>query len=142
MRIFLDSNIFLRYFVPEQTSMYDECESILRGIENGIHQPYTSAIVVLECSYVLGKLYKFSFKLVADAIGRMLSLRNLTIIEITDTRKAFAIHQATLMKLSDCLIATQVPKGVTLVTYDRDFIKLPGVTVKTPRDIVSMSEKS
>lgn len=135
MRIFLDSNIFLRYFVPEQTSMYEECESILRGIEDGIHQPYTSAIVVLECSYVLGKLYKFSSKLVVDAVQRMLSLRNLTIIEITDTRKAFAVHQATRMKLSDCLIATQVPKGVALVTYDRDFAKLPGLTVRTPKEI-------
>ena len=136
MRVFLDSNVFLRYFVPEQKSMYDECEAVLRGIEDGTHQPYISAIVVLECSYVLGKLYKFSSKLVTEAIQTMLSLRNVTIVEITDMRKAFAAYQATRMKLSDCLIATQVPEGVTLVTYDRDFTKLSGLAVHTPKDII------
>ncbi len=136
MRVFLDSNVFLRYFVPEQKSMYDECEGVLRGIENGAYQPYISAIVALECSYVLGKVYKFSSKLVVEAIQTMLSLRNLTVVEITDTRKACTIHQTTRVKLSDCLIATQVPAGVTLVTYDREFAKIPGLTVRTPKEIV------
>lgn len=136
MRIFLDSNIFLRYFTPEHEVTYKECADVLKEIENGTHQPYISAIVVLECSYVLGKLYKFSVKEVADAINNMLSMRNLTVMDITDTRKAFNLHRSTRIKLGDCLIATQVPKGVVLVTYDRDFIKLPGLTVRTPKEIL------
>ncbi len=136
MRLFLDSNIFLRYFVPEQAGMYEECEALFKGVQDGVHQPYISPIVILECSYVLTKVYSFPLKRVAGAIRTMLSLRNLTVIELTDTRKSFTVHQATRTKLSDCLIATQVPQGVTLVTYDRDFAKLP-VKAKTPKEVLA-----
>lgn len=139
MKIFLDSNIFLRYFTPEDKNSYEECSKIFHAIEIGTHQPYTSAIVTLECSYVLKKLYTFSRNQVAGAIGTLLSMRNLTIVETTDTIRAFDLHQNTGIKFSDCLIATQVPKGVTLVTYDHDFAKLHGLIVQTPKEVLRLS---
>lgn len=136
MKIFLDSNIFLRFFTPEDAKTYQECGRLIKEIEVGSHQPYVSAIVVLECGYVLQKLYKFSSKQVEQAIETVLSMRNLTVIETTNTKRAFAFHKKTHVKLSDCLIARQVPAGVTLVTYDREFSKLPGLTVRTPKEII------
>jgi len=39
------------------------------------------------------------------------------------------------VKYGDCLIATQIPKGVTLVSYDKDFDKL-GVGRKEPAELL------
>lgn len=136
MKIFLDSNIFLRFFTPEDANMYQECGSLIKEIESAMHQPYVSAIVILECGYVLKKLYKFSPKRVEEAIETILSMRNLTVIESTDTKRAFALHRKTHVKFSDCLITTQVPVRATLVTYDRDFAKLPGLIAHTPKEVI------
>lgn len=73
---------------------------------------------------------------------KIIAMRNMIVVDSSDSRRALAIWKKTRVKFTDCLIATQVPKGVALVTYDRDFAKLPGIIAKTPKDIVTASEKS
>lgn len=135
MKIFLDSNIFLRFFVPDNEKEYTQCDALLRMVDQGSVRPYTSPIVLLECDFVMSRHYKFPKARVLDAIGRIGSMRNITIVNRIDTQRALKLWQQTGVKLADCLIATQVGKGITLVTYDREFRKLPGLTIKEPSEI-------
>ena len=58
MKLFLDSNIFLRLLVPENQKFTSECQKIFKMVKDGTIIPYTSDIVIVEVSYVLNKLYK------------------------------------------------------------------------------------
>ena len=132
MAIFLDSNILLRYLVADHHEPFEDCRALIVNIQKGTIQPYMSSIVLLEVAFVLSSVYKVPRSEIIKDIMAILELRGLVVVEITHFREAFKLHQKMKIKLADCLIATQVPKGVILVTYDRDFTKLPGIMVKTP----------
>lgn len=136
-KVFIDANIWLRYLVADQEEQFIQCRNLINTIQEGTIHAYTSSLVFLEVSYVLFSVYKISQKEIDKDITALLNLRGLVIVDMTQFRHAFSLHQKTGIKLADCLIATQVPAGVTLVTYDRDFSKLSGVTVRTPRQILA-----
>lgn len=135
-KVFLETSLFIRYLTHDDEEKYRECTLFLARIESGELTPYLSNIVILEIIFVLTRVYKFSKQRVFDAIGKILKIRNLTLIEKTDTRIAMRLFDDFNIKYTDCLIATQIPKGIVLVTYDADFRKIPSLSVKTAGEIV------
>jgi predicted nucleic-acid-binding protein len=134
---FLDPNIVLRFLIDEHTIQHRECVRCFVAITDGLIRPYTSNIVIAEIHYVLIKLYKQPKASVVESIETLLKVRNISIIEKSDTPQAIAWYKVLNLKFGDCLIATQVPKGVTLLTYDRDFEKIPSLVAKTPGEFLS-----
>jgi predicted nucleic acid-binding protein len=137
VKIFLDANIFLRFLVPENPSSHKECESIFNLISQSKLIPYTSPIVLLEVVYTLQRTYKRPKTAILSWLADTIKLRNLTIIDKTITIKALQYYQKYNIKLGDCYIATQIPPGCTLCTYDTDFSKLPFLKVATPDMILT-----
>ncbi|MBI2620846.1 PIN domain-containing protein [candidate division WWE3 bacterium] len=135
-KLFLDTNIFLRFIVLEDQKSHNETKAIFLLFRAGRLKPYTSNIVISELIYVLVKIYKQRKSKVIKKIAIILKIRNLTLIEKTDTKEALELYKGLNIKLGDCMIATQIPKGVVLCTYDGDFKKIPNLTVKTPGEIV------
>lgn len=136
MKLFLDTNIFIRFFVPEDQETHIQVRSLMEAFGQSRFRPYTSSFVLLECSFVLNRIYKFPDIRVQDCLEKIIFMRNMTIVDISNSKKALVMWKKTRVKFTDCIIATQVPAGVTLVTYDRDFAKLPGLTVRTPKEII------
>lgn len=134
-KIFVDTNVFLRYFVPEDEHSFEQSRKLFETIEKGAIIPYISSVVVQEIIYVLLRSYKFSYKEVCLKLPLIFDLRNLVVLEKTDTKKAINLYLKLNIKFGDCLIATQIPKGVILCTYDEDFKKIPGLIIKTPSKI-------
>jgi predicted nucleic acid-binding protein len=134
MKIFLDTNIWVRYLIDD-SKQTEDCDMLIRYIERGFLQPYTSNIVFLECVYVLEKLYGVSSSSLKEILDAMLETRSLTIYEKTDTQQALLWHKNLSVKYADCLIATQIPQDVTLVSYDRDFDQFPTLHRQEPPDI-------
>lgn len=137
-KIFLDSNIWLRFFAHDNTQ-FDSVQKLITAIENGQHLPYTSAIVLLEVAYVLKTAYKQPKGKVDEYLKAILLIRNMTVIDKTNTKKALEILEKTGIKFSDCLIASQIPNGAVLVTFDREFSKIKGFSTKTPAEITPKS---
>jgi predicted nucleic acid-binding protein len=135
-KVFVDTNVFLRYFVPEDNNSFEKSKRLFEIIESGGIIPYTSCIVILEIIYVLMRSYKFSFKEISSKIPLILKLRNLIVLEKTNTKKALELYLKHNIKFGDCLIATQIPKGVILCTYDEEFKKIPGLISKKPQEII------
>ncbi|MBI4065564.1 PIN domain-containing protein [Candidatus Gottesmanbacteria bacterium] len=134
--IFLDSNIFLRYFVSDNEEKYSHCVSLFKLIDQGTLRPYTSPIILLECYFVLNRQYKFSNARVQSALMEIATIRNITMVNMIDTKKALELWRKTGVKLADCLVATQVSKGVTLCTYDKEFQKIPGLLIADPSKVL------
>ena len=133
-KLFLDTNVWLR-FILEDNEQAKGCRELIAQIEAGRWRVYTSTIVLLEINYVLNSIYKIKINKVIKDIELILKTRNLTLIEKTDFRQALKLYRQTKIKLTDCLIAAQLPREMTLVSYDQDFKKLP-VLLKNPSDLI------
>lgn len=135
-KVFLDSNIFIRFLTRDNEKMYHDCLNFFELIKNGKLRPYTSNIVILETIFVLTKIYKFPKQDVLKDMKLLWHLRNLTLIEVTDTKKALKYYQKYSVKYQNCLIASQVPEKIKLVTYDRDFKKIKEIQKANPADFL------
>ncbi|MBI4037592.1 PIN domain-containing protein [Candidatus Curtissbacteria bacterium] len=135
-KVFIDTSIFIRFLTQDNPEKFKDCQKFFELTEEGKIRPYTSSIVVLEIQFVLTRLYGFNKIRVLSCILELLRLRNLTLIEKTDTRKALALFKKLNIKYADCLIATQIPTGTKLVTYDEEFKKIPTLSPATPGDLV------
>lgn len=133
-KLFLDTNIWLR-FILEDNEQAKDCRELIAQIEAGKWRVYTSTIVMLEINYVLSSVYKIKINQVLEDVEAILKTRNLALIEKTDFKEALKLYRLTKIKLTDCLIASQLPKRMVFVSYDNDFKKLP-VMLKTPADLL------
>lgn len=135
MKIFIDTSIFVRFFTHDLPDKVNECERIFEVIKDGKIKPYISNVVFMELMFVLMRRYKFKKDIVVKVLANLLNLRNLVVIEKTDTRQALRFYKKNNIKYGDCLIAAQIPKGISIVTYDKDFSKIPSLKSITPAEI-------
>ena len=135
-KVFIDSNIFIRLLTQDDPKKASDCIGFFEAIDLGQLRPYLSNVVILEIQFVLIRLYKFPKEKVMNDIQKLLSLRNLTLIEKTNTVAALSFYKKHNIKYGDCLIATQIPKGVKLVSYDEEFTKIK-IATYTPADFVN-----
>lgn len=132
VKIFVETSVFMRFLTADDPQKFKDCVVFFEKIEQGKIRPYTSNIVILEILFLLTKLYKFPKAKVLRDLNQILSLRNITLIEKADTRRALKMFGQHNIKYADCLIITQIPPKTTLVTYDEDFAKLKAVKTATP----------
>ena len=134
-KIFIDTNVWLRGIVNDNQQAKD-CSQLIEAVESGRFAPYTSTIVLLETIHTLKSYYKIKYNQIIKDVETLLKTRGLSVIEITNFSKALKLHKKVKIKLTDCLIATQLPPRTTLVTYDRDFKKIPKLNPQTPKQIL------
>ena len=136
IKIFIDTNIWLRYLAADDQVKYTFCQKLIGLNEEGKIRVYTSAIVLLELAYTLRTFYKAKHERIVKEIEGILSGRNLTLIEKTDLLEALKIFKKFNLKLADALIAKQIIKGMILCTYDHDFKRIKGLDSLTPEEIL------
>jgi len=134
-KLFLDSNIWLRFLTKDEPKQFTDVLKLIEKIESGNFKTYTSTLVLLEVNYVLKNLYRLPMEEVVKALESIKSVRGLTIIEKTAFSKALNLYKLYKIKLADCLIATQLPQNTLLVTYDRDFKKIKGLASRNPGEL-------
>ena len=135
-KLFLDTNIFLRFFLRDNESQYQNVCRLFAKIEKGAFKPYTSSIVFLELNYVIRTIYKLPIDEVLGYIDAVKKMRGMIAIEKTDSGNAISIYKKHKIKLGDCFIATQLPKGTILLSYDADFKKVKEIQSQTPDEIL------
>lgn len=136
-KIFIDTNIWLRYIIGDQKEQFNACQKLFNLNEQGKLRLYSSTIVLMEVVYTLTSFYKVSREQIISDLKGILSSRNLTIIEKTNFSKALEIFETQNIKLTDCLIVSQLPKSVSLCTYDTDFKKIKNLPLTTPQALVA-----
>lgn len=135
-KIFLDSNIWLRFFLKDIEEQYIAINHLFSLIEEGRFRAYTSSLVFLEINFILSKTYKLPIAQVLVYFEAIQKVRNITILESTNITKAINYYEKCQIKFPDCLIASQLPKGVTLCTYDTDFKKIRSLPLATPKTLI------
>lgn len=133
--LFLDTNIWLRYFLgnsPQST----HCKQLFVAIFQNHFHALTSTVVILEVYYVLHKEYGLKKTEVQQLISPLFDLNGLKVIDKTQTIEAWKLHLSTGVKFADCCIAVQVPQNAVLVSFDKEFAKIPIVRTATPAQLV------
>lgn len=136
-KIFIDSNIFIYLLASDQPNKQAEIIPLISQIEAGRIKPFTSNIVILEVIYTLRKHYRQNRLSIIRKLSIISRMRNLNIIESTDTHQALDNLSKHNIKSGDCFILTQIPPNTTLVTYDSDFQKIPHLDSQTPTQFLS-----
>lgn len=132
MKIFLDTNFLLRYYLKDDQRQFENCKELILQIEEGKFKVYTSSIVFLEVSYVLKSVYKLLFSDITEVLDSILTIRGITIIDKTNVKIALEFYKKYKVKFTDCLIASQLPKNTILVSFDEELSKIKEIEVKSP----------
>ncbi|MBI3955210.1 PIN domain-containing protein [Candidatus Gottesmanbacteria bacterium] len=126
-KVFLDTNIFLRYFTRDSEDMYQATENILKLCEGGMLQIATSTIVLTEIIYTLKSFYKLGNSEIFKHLDSILRIKNIILIEKTYFNKSYQLlKKDPSAKISDCLIITQVPLNYLLCSFDKGIERLMG----------------
>src|SRR5437762_2281232 len=112
MKALIDTNIWLRLFVKDNPEQFTKVYSFIEQVEEGKIIPYISNITFLELTYVLKNIYQLADPEILEILEAILKVRNITVIEKTNTRRALELHQRFNVKFSDCLIASQLSQDL------------------------------
>ena len=135
LKIFLDTNVWLRYFVKNDRDQYEAAFNLVSMAEGGLIRVYTSSVVLMEINHVARRIYQIPKDQVIIWFKAIQKIRNITIVEKTDFVLALSFYQKYNIKLADCIIASQLPKSTVLVSFDEELSKIKDISVKKPQEI-------
>ena len=135
---FVDTNVFVRYFVKDSEQSFIECRGIFDDLAMSSLKAVTSSSVIAEIHWVLKSYYKLPKVEIVDYVSRILSIRNLDIDNLDSPLLANSIFQDSSVKFIDALIAShpRIQDGsMSVISYDKDFDKL-GVKRMEPKSVL------
>jgi len=130
--VFVDTNVFLRFFVNDVPAQYEKARSLFEAAEAGTIKLETSELVTAEIVWVLESFYGFARKEVTEVLTTLLSSRNLRIASHGRIREAVRLYAAGNMDFIDAYnIAYIRSKDYSKVaTFDRKhFSKVEGISI-------------
>lgn len=136
MIYFIDTNIFLRSLYKENTQTFLECTNFLKAVKENKVDACTGTVVLTEIVYTLRSYYRLDKEIIIKGLQSIVRLGSLKILDEYDHRLALQFFDKYSVKYIDALIASNksiVSKKMTIVSYDRDFHKLP-VLWKEPHE--------
>lgn len=139
MKYFIDSNIFIRVLHKENEKIFRECLAFLGLVKKNYIEASTGTIVFAEVVWTLDSFYKIEKKKIVDSLTSLSNINGLKIADDCNNPLAIQLYEKYNIKFIDALIASNkdiLNKKMIVVTYDRDFDKLP-VIRKEPSNIMS-----
>lgn len=127
MLYFIDSNIFLRFFIKEDEQTAQETKRIIGLIKEKTIKAFSSHLVIAETDWAMKSYYKISKEERIIFLNSLLQLNNLSLVDKFDLSVALSWYKERKVKFIDCLLASNplVNSGkATVISYDKDFDKL------------------
>lgn len=127
----------VRYLTKDDPTKAAACHRLIQGIKSGREHAETTESVVAEVVYILSssKHYNLSHDDVVTNLAPVVQLRGLKVPRKRILLRALALYrQYAHLDFEDCInVATVEPASSSaIVSYDRGFDKIPGVTRMEP----------
>ncbi len=129
--IFVDTNVFLRFFIRDVESFYHKARDLFEKGESGQLKLETSDLVIAEIVWVLESYYGFSISEIKEVIETILETRNLKVTNHSRVKEAIDLYSSGKMDFVDaCNIAYMKSKDFKKVaTFDvKHFKNIEGVS--------------
>lgn len=130
MRVFIDTNVFLRYFDNLESAV-----SFMNGVKKGKNDYCVPSVVINEVAWTLTKLYGLKRDDLVMFVEGILAVDKFKIVYGYDFPNAIRQYKLTNVKLTDCMIWSYMEQGDQIISYDKDFDKLPGIKRVEPKDL-------
>ena len=134
---FIDTNIFIRFLAADDEKKSEACLRLFQRVHGGDETVTTTEAIIAEVAYVLSSssLYGLAHEEISARLAPILSLRGLRLAHKRTYLRAlnlYATHR--FLDFEDALTVAQMEReGITeIVTYDRDFDRVPGITRTEP----------
>lgn len=127
--IFLDTNIFLRFFLKENESMFQRLEKLFYEIISGNIIGVSNAMIIAEVVWVLSRSYKWNKEKICDNIEFILSTPNIRFKDKVILVNAISIYKEKNIGFIDAYNYSYMKaNGINeIYSFDRDFDKLKDV---------------
>ena len=124
--IFLDTNIFLRFFLKENESMFQRLEKLFYEIISGNIIGVSNAMIIAEVVWVLSRSYKWNKEKICDNIEFILSTPNIRFKDKVILVNAISIYKEKNIGFIDAYNYSYMKaNGINeIYSFDRDFDKL------------------
>jgi predicted nucleic-acid-binding protein len=129
--IFVDTNVFLRFFVRDVESLYVKAKELFEKTEKGELKLETTDIVIAEIVWVLESYYGFSKSEIKEVVETILETKNLKVANHLRVKEAVVLYSTGKMDFIDaCNIAYMKSKDFKKVaTFDvKHFKNIEGVS--------------
>lgn len=131
-QIFVDTNVFLRFFVRDVESFYQKARELFERAENGLVKLETNDLVIAEIIWVLESYYAFTRKEVNDVIITILESKGIKVDNHTKVEEAIALYISEKIDFIDAynIVYTKAKDYKKIATFDKKhFKKVEGVTL-------------
>lgn len=118
----IDSNIFLRFREGKTKPV-----EFIRNLKTGGEKHYLPLIVVAEIEWVLRSVYGVDKKSIVDFLDSIVGIDNVAVVSGGNINSSLSVFRQYNMKFVDAMIASMMKDGDEIVSYDRDFDKIPEI---------------
>ena len=132
--IFIDSNIFIRYFVSDDSNKSKKVEMLFQKIVTGETECFTNQMVIAEIVWVLDKFYNMDKQLICDNIEFIVNTPNLKVKEKNILLKAIESYRNSNIDFIDAYNYSYalVNNASSIFSYDSHFDKLKSIKRMEP----------
>ncbi len=131
--LLLDTNVLIRFVTGEPTDQAEEVAGLFTAAEAGKARLTVLPMVLAEAVFVLTGFYEQPRSKVAAVLAQLISCPGFRSEEQQRMLRALKLFGSGKIDFVDCyLAATSIFNGLTVVSFDKDFDKIHGVTRKTP----------
>lgn len=119
--VFVDTNVFLRFFVKDDPGMFEKSRELFARTEAGEISLVTGEIILAEVVWVLESYYGFNRDEILMVIEAILGTRHLRVINRAMLQEAVGFFREGSMDFIDaCALATAGQAGcASIATFDR-----------------------
>jgi len=127
-KIFVDTNLFIRYLTNDVPNQIDKVENLFDQAENGRVKLVTGPPVFFEIAWTLKSFYKLDRRTIYECLTGILGLPGLEILDIDILEEALELFNNTSADFSDAYIcvAAQRCEADAVATFNvKHFKDLP-----------------
>ncbi len=104
-KVFLDTNIFIRYLVNDQPEMADQAERLFQKAEKGKISLVTGPPVFFELAWTLKSFYKKPREYIYECLMSIMGIQGLEIFDLEVLEQSLEIYRSKNIDFADAYIA-------------------------------------
>ena len=122
--VLVDTNYIIRYFSKEPNEQYQKSKEFFEDLARGKIKAIISEGVLMECFFVLNKVYKYSRDEVIEMLITIMSFKNVVNEDKHILLQALEILKAKNIDFIDALLcAKSKALGYKILSFDKDIEK-------------------
>jgi predicted nucleic-acid-binding protein len=128
--IFVDTNVFLRFFVRDVESLYYKAKELFEKAERGEVKLETSEMVIAEIVWVLESYYGFTKKEIEEVVETILEARSLKVANHARFKEAIKLYSSSNIDFIDAynIAYMKVRNYQKVATFDiKHFKNIEGI---------------